>query len=182
MYDEKEVIEKVLSGDIDSFRLIVDQYKGLIFSICLNMTRDQYEAENLVQDVFIKAYHSLSTYKHRGFKTWISKIAVNKCLDYKRRIARQYEKPVPTHELNKYNSIHGPPVEELLIVQEEKNTVRKLCNSLPDIYRVVVTEYFIHSKGIRQIAEEKGLKVKTVETRLYRGLKILRKKWKEGYG
>ena len=70
-------------------------------------------------------------------------------------------------------------VEEHLIQEEEKETIIKLCDSLPQIYSSVVKEYFIHSKSIRKIATEEGLNEKTVETRLYRAVKMLSSKWKE---
>lgn len=182
MQDEKDIIKKVLSGDTDSFKLIVDKYQGLVYSICLNMTRDRFEAENLAQDTFIKVYNSLCTYKQKGFKTWISRIAVNRCLDYKKSAARRYEKLVSPDELNEFSYAHGPPIDEVLVLEEESSTVRTMCERLPDIYRDVVREYFINSKGVRQIADEWGVNVKTVETRLYRGIKILGQRWKEGYG
>lgn len=182
MQDEKDIINRVLSGDTDSFRLIVEQYQGLVFSICYNMVKDRFEAENLTQDTFIKAYDSLSTYEFKGFKTWISRIAINKCLDFKRRSFRHKEKLVAVDDLPDDINTFQPLVEELVIMEEEASAIRKVCDSLPDIYRQVITEYFINSKGVRQIADEGGLNIKTVETRLYRGIKMFGRKWKEGYG
>jgi Cu+-exporting ATPase len=71
-------------------------------------------------------------------------------------------------------------VEDDLLRKEESQAVREMCGTLPEIYQQVLTEYYLNSKSVRQIAAESDLKVKTVETRLYRGLKMLRHKWKEG--
>ncbi len=182
MFDEKEVIEKVLSGDVDSFRQIVDTYQGLVYSICLNMTGDRFEAENIAQDTFLKVYGSLSRYQYKGFKTWICRIAANSCIDYKRRMAKLHEDTVPPDQLVELEDGFSPTVEDLVITREEVSTVRNMCDSLPDIYKAVVIQYYIKSKSVRQIAHEEGLNEKTVETRLYRALKILGQKWKEGYG
>ena len=179
MQDEKEVINRILSGDTESFRYIVDEYKDLVFSICLNMTRDWFEAENLTQEIFLKVYNSLPSYRFMGFKTWISKIAVNKCIDNKRRLAKRLEEPTSPDDMPEFFSEGESLVEEHLIQEEEKETIIKLCDSLPQIYSSVVKEYFIHSKSIRKIATEEGLNEKTVETRLYRAVKMLSSKWKE---
>lgn len=179
MQDEKEVINRILSGDTESFRYIVDEYKDLVFSICLNMTRDWFEAENLTQEIFLKVYNSLPSYRFMGFKTWISKIAVNKCIDNKRRLAKRLEEPTSPDDMPEFCIEGESLVEEHLIQEEEKETIIKLCDSLPQIYSSVVKEYFIHSKSIRKIATEEGLNEKTVETRLYRAVKMLSSKWKE---
>jgi RNA polymerase sigma factor (sigma-70 family) len=146
------------------------------------MTGDRFEAENIAQDTFIKVFNSLSKYRFKGFKTWISRIAANSCIDYKRRMAKLHEDTVPPDELTEFKDGFAPTVEDLVIVKEEISTVRSMCDSLPDIYKEVVIQYYIRSKSVRQIAQEEGLNEKTVETRLYRALKILGQKWKEGYG
>ena len=181
LYDENTVIKSILSGDYNSFGSIVEHYQGLVFSICLNMTGDRFEAENLSQDIFIKIFNSLSTYEFRGFKTWITRVAVNRCMDFKRQAARRREEPVSPDNMELYCHELGPPVEELILRAEEAGTVRKVCDALPEIYRTVITEYFIKYKSIRQISTEMGISYKTVETRLYRGLKLLGERWKEGY-
>jgi len=180
---ENEVVKKVLSGDIDSFEYLVDSYKGLVFSIALNMTKDPFEAENLTQEIFLKVYRSLPSYEFRGFKSWISRIAVNSCIDYKRsQKSRVKETIIPPEELTNFSLDTGPPPEEFVIAKEEEDAALKVCESLPEIYRLVIKKYYIDSKGVRKIAEEEGISCKTVETRLYRGLSLLRKKWKEGCG
>mgnify|MGYP003836262545 CR=1 FL=1 len=179
--DERETIEKVLSGDADSFEDIVRSYSGLVYSICLSMLKDRFESENLAQEVFLKAYRSLKSYRNGSFKSWISRIAINKCIDFKRSKGRRHkETPAPPEMFSEFSADTGLRAEELLILKEELDTVRRICDTLPDIYRQVVTEYFLNSKGISQISEEKGINSKTVETRLYRGLKLCRKKWEEG--
>lgn len=179
MHNEKEVIEKILSGDTESFREVVDEYKDLVFSICLNMTRDWFEAENLTQEIFIKVYNSLPTYRFMGFKTWISRIAVNKCIDSNRRVAKYREELVPPGNMPEMCSEAERPVEEHLLQKEESETIMELCDSLPQIYSSVLKEHYINSKSIRKIASEGGLNEKTVETRLYRAVKMLSNKWKE---
>ena len=179
---EEELIKEVLSGDINCFEHIVEQYKGLVFSICLNMVRDRFEAENLSQEIFLKAYHSLPSYKFKGFKSWISRIAVNRCIDYKRyKSSRCEEALIPPEILSGYCLESGPSVEELVMAREQESAVRQMCEGLPEIYGLVVKKYFLESKGVRRIAEEEGINYKTVETRLYRGLKLLRERWKEDF-
>jgi len=76
------------------FEEIVDQYQDYVYSLCLGMVRDSHVAADITQDVFIKIYTSIGSYRQEGFKTWISRIATNKSIDYIRKKTREKEKLV----------------------------------------------------------------------------------------
>ncbi len=75
------LIEKVKNGNDHAFRLLVEKYRNLIFHIVYGILRNEKDAEDAAQEVFIKIYTSLPQYEKQGFKTWISRIAVNHAID-----------------------------------------------------------------------------------------------------
>ena len=75
---DESYIQKVLNGDIKSFRYFVDKYKHLLFSTSMRIIKDEQIAEEAVQDAFLKAFQGLNGFKGKSkFSTWLYKIVVN---------------------------------------------------------------------------------------------------------
>lgn len=88
-----ELVEKVRAGNDHAFRILIETYKQTIYRTVYSVLRNQKDAEDVTQEVFIKIYTSLPQYKNQGFKTWITRIAVNHAIDLKRKRQRQKEEP-----------------------------------------------------------------------------------------
>jgi RNA polymerase sigma factor (sigma-70 family) len=180
MKPEDLLIKKAAAGDKAAYEQLVDKYKKYVFAIVLNLTRDNFHAENIAQEVFLQVYISLPQYRFEGFRTWIGRIAVRKAIDWKReqqRIAEKERRAAAEEKLAAPEERGSP--EDTLIRQEEAQRIRSLCSRLPDTYRTVVEKYYFSGKSYRQIADEEGLALKTVETRLYRARQKLKEQWKE---
>lgn len=172
---DEEIIAQVLNGDIDAFSAIVERYKSYIFAIIFNFIKSNDEAENVAQEVFIKIYLSLPQYKKNNFKSWIGRIAVNKAIDYL-RAHKSMELPFKDTELVLKADITP---EDIYIKEYEKNRLKEACYSLPEIYKNVIYMFYFDRKNYEEIAAIEGVTVRTVESRLYRARKLLRKKWEE---
>jgi len=86
---ERQLIHNTLSGDSSSFQPLVEKYWGLVFSIIKKYVKDQETVADLSQEVFLIAYSRLQQYRPEfNFSPWLSKIAVNKALEYLRREKR----------------------------------------------------------------------------------------------
>jgi len=158
---------------------LVEEYKNLVYAICLNAVGDPFEAENLAQETFLQVYKSLPNYKFRGFTTWISRIALNKCIDFKRRAAvRRNKEAVSLFDLE-HMADERTSVQDMLIEKEERELLDKCLNKIPEHYAKVLRKSYQENKTCKQIAEEENISVRAVETRLYRGRKILRKRFEE---
>jgi len=84
--NEVDIINQVLGGNAAAFRMIVDAYKDLIFTIVIKIVRNREEAEEVTQDTFLKAYHALSSFKNESkFSTWIYRIAYNTAISRTRK-------------------------------------------------------------------------------------------------
>ena len=179
MRPEDFLIKKAAAGDKAAYEQLVDKYKKYVFAIVLNLTRDSFHAENIAQEVFLQVYISLHRYRFEGFRTWIGRIAIRKAIDWKRKQQRiaEKERRAAVEEKLAAQEERGSP-EDTLIRQEEAQRIRRLCSRLPDGYRTVVEKYYFSGKSYRQIADEEGLALKTVETRLYRARQKLKEQWR----
>lgn len=178
MNKEELIIKGVLAGDTNAFSLIVEGYKKYVFSIIYNIIRDQQETENIAQEAFLQAFSSLSTYQFKGFKSWLGRIATNKAIDYVRK--REKEKVIPLDYIDDKDWQSDISIEDEIIHKEELELIKNLCRDIPQKYSNVLEKYYINSFNCRRIAEEEGISIKTVESRLHRARNLLRVKWKEG--
>ena len=86
--DEKTLVERARKEDVSAFRQLVERYQKQIYHVSLDFTGNHHDAEDVVQDVLIKAYRSLGTFRGDSrFSTWIHRITINTCLDRARRMS-----------------------------------------------------------------------------------------------
>ena len=89
MLPDKEIIEKVLAGDKDLFRLLVQRYQTKLFGICLRLCKDQEKAKEVLQDAFVDIYKYLGSYKYKSsFNTWAYTIVYRKTLTFLKKNGR----------------------------------------------------------------------------------------------
>ncbi len=168
----------MINGNDHAFRILIEKYHNDLFRTIYAVLRDQKEAEDAAQEVFIKIYTSLPKYENQGFKTWITRIAVNHAIDMKRKKDRMQEDMLDS---NSYDSIGSDKesVETEVINKERRLLVRKKLHELPANYRNVIYDFYIEEKSYQQMAEEQNVQVKTIETKLYRARNWMKQHWKE---
>ena len=174
---DQVLIEKVLSGHDHAFRLLVEKYQNDLFRVIYAVLRDQKEAEDAAQEVFLKIYTSLPKYENQGFKTWITRIAVNHAIDVKRKRDRRQE-DVTDSVGNEFLNPQSISVETEVINAERQRLVHKKLNELPENYQKVIYDFYIAEKSYQQMAEEQNIQVKTIETKLYRARNWMKKQMK----
>ncbi|MGG3467668.1 sigma-70 family RNA polymerase sigma factor [Neobacillus pocheonensis] len=168
----------MLQGHDHAFRLLVEKYRNDVFRTVFAVLRDQKEAEDAAQEVFMKIYTALPQYENQGFKTWMTRIAVNHAIDVKRKQARRREEVVEVLEQDALGTSRDS-VEKEIIELDQRRLVRKRLNELPENYRDVIYGFYIAEKSYQQMAEEQNVQVKTIETKLYRARNWMKKNWKE---
>jgi RNA polymerase sigma factor (sigma-70 family) len=176
---DSALIEKVLDGNDYAFRLLVEKYRNDVFRTVFAVLRDQKEAEDAAQEVFMKLYSSLPQYENQGFKTWMTRIAVNHAIDVKRKQARRREEAANDLEQRALGTPKDS-VEEEIIENDRRTLVRQRLGELPENYREVIYGFYIAEKSYQQMADEQKVQVKTIETKLYRARSWMKKNWKEG--
>jgi RNA polymerase sigma factor (sigma-70 family) len=134
----------------------------------------------LTQETFLQVYKSLPQYEFRGFKTWLSRIALHKAIDYKRKAANKVRREsISLTEVADKLADESIPVQDLLIKEEEKALLAECLKRIPEHYQTVIRKSYEENKSCKEIAREENISVRTVETRLYRGKKILRQYFEE---
>ncbi len=97
MYTDEQLIKYILSGNNQMYRELINRYQHKVFSISLRFTNNQFDAEDIAQEIFLQAYKSLSTFNFdSNFSTWLYRITINKGLDWKKK-----NKSLPT--TNEFN-------------------------------------------------------------------------------
>ena len=165
----------------EDFRLLVEQYQKLVFTVCYQMVRDYHEAQNLTQETFLSAYKHIDRCQVAYIKPWLVRIATNKAKDY---LKSAYMRRVQLSEdidvdvgLPRYNGQeqfldHSP--DDIFLAQEEIQQVKAQIYALKEPYLQVSVLYFLQEKSTAEIAECLGRPIKTVKTQLYRAKNILK--------
>lgn len=163
--------------DTRTFSTYIDKYQDLVYHICLSFTRNYFDAQDLAQETFLSAFRRIDTFDGENFKAWISVIAANKCKDYLTNPRRKIV-PVEREELDLLASDKSPP-EETVINRLAAGHVQALCQALDEPYRSVALAYFCYDRKLSELAKESGIRLRTLQTRLYRAKKKLAALWEE---
>lgn len=176
---EKELIHNIKNGDTQAFRLLVEQHQQMVFRTVMGFVHVKEDAEDLTQEIFIHAYHSLLYYQEKAaFSTWLYRIAVNTCLNYiqKYRFKKLLdfaEEKMQTLFNQRDNSINP---EDQIIASETDLLIRKAINQLSEKQRTVFILSKYNELPQKKIAEIMQLSEGAVEQHLQRAKIKLQKK------
>jgi RNA polymerase sigma-70 factor (ECF subfamily) len=153
-------VARCLRGDASAFEALVTKHQRVLFSVALRLLHDYEDARDATQNAFIRAYERLDTYDpERKFFSWIYRIAVNECLNY-RRARRPHEQLAVTLEAKQ-------PEMDVVEAQELSDRVRAALMELTtDLREVVLLKYFAEL-SYDEISEAIGVPEKTVKSRLF---------------
>jgi RNA polymerase sigma factor (sigma-70 family) len=176
---DRKAIELVLSGDLDSFKLIQNKYKKLISALVRKMIKDEDDVQDLVQETFIKAYNALSTYNPiYPFSSWLYRIASNSCIDFlrkKRFKTISLNQPNPNSEDEPFFEIEDkstmPDIN--LLSEERRNALNSALAALPENLRYIIKLRHEDDMEYTQIAEHLNIPMGSVKTYLFRARKML---------
>jgi RNA polymerase sigma factor (sigma-70 family) len=175
MLTDKELIDKVLRGDLHSFRLLTDRYKNLVYHVTRRVVSKQEDAEDICQEVFIKVHQHLKTFKFQSkLATWIAQIAYNTSVNYIKKYETAHQ-PLYPDELGQVHFTTDTP-ELLADKSDTKVYLNKLIASLPVQYRTVLTLYHLQEFSYQEIETVTGMPEGTVKTHLFRARKMLKSK------
>ncbi|OPA80098.1 RNA polymerase subunit sigma [Paenibacillus selenitireducens] len=178
------MVRRIRLGDADAFRQLIDRYRQHVFQVAYSVVRDRADAEDIAQEVFIQIHRSLPQYESKGLKTWISRIALHKAIDYKRKLNRKQEDAVENLEEAVGSRMYvasGAAADVLseVIIRDRQARLRTELDQIPALHREMIESYYLAEKSYEQIAMECDISLKTVESRLYRARQWLRTHWKE---
>jgi RNA polymerase sigma-70 factor (ECF subfamily) len=166
--EDFKLVEKAIDGSRDAFKELFMKNVSKIHSLCLRISADAYIAEELTQEVFIKAWEKLKTFQFESkFSTWLHSIAVNQFLMHLRSEKRASEK---FEELNKDKSF-----EESKHQQDSRIDLENAITKLSEQARAVLVLHDIEGYKHNEISKMMSIQIGTSKAHLHRARKILRK-------
>lgn len=176
---DEAYIQQILSGNGRAFSALVEKHKDMVFNIIIRIVNQTEDAEELAQDVFLKAYKALPEFKKESkFSTWIYRIAYNTAISWTRK-SRPEVCAIDDHTINDYSEEEVPDLE----VQEANYSVEQQRQQMQDAIAVLNDEdklllnlFYYNELSIKEIAKTMGLQEGAVKVRLFR----LRNKIKKG--
>jgi RNA polymerase sigma-70 factor (ECF subfamily) len=173
------------SDDRREFDALVERYHKQAYNIAYRMAGNHADAEDLVQDAFIRAFRFFGQYRRElPFDSWLYKIMSNVFIDKLRRkpkaMIRSLDQPVVTSEgevqLDVADTACGP--EEAVLSREMDSRIQEALDTLPEVFRLTVIYADIEGLSYEEIAEATDTNIGTVRSRLHRGRRLLRNKLK----
>ncbi|KLT70683.1 RNA polymerase sigma factor [Flavobacterium sp. ABG] len=166
--DDQHYIRLIIQGDSNSFAVLVNRYKDMIFSLALKMVKNREEAEEVAQDTFIKIYTSLSKFKGDSkFSTWIYKIAYNTCLDRLKK-NRKEENNISIDEFSAHLIKTMDNALSVLEEKERKQTIQKCLNLLPGDENFLLTLFYFDDQSLEEIGKIMNISANNAKVKLFR--------------
>lgn len=170
MLSDEQIIARAVNGSHGDFRELMRRHQAAVYRLSYRILKRHEEAEDAVQETFLRVYQSLPSYSEQGrFWPWARRIAVNICL-------KKLSPEIPseeTEELIDESSSWDDPVQNEAIRRAEMEQMRKAVSGLPSTYRTVIVLRYEEELSYKEIADMLGEPVATVQVRLHRAKKML---------
>ncbi|MGB0885798.1 MAG: RNA polymerase sigma factor [Chitinophagales bacterium] len=168
-----EIIELCKENDRKAQRTLYDLFSKKMFVVCLRYSSDYSDAEDMLQEGFIKIFKKIDKYNHSGsFPAWMSRLISNNCIDIIRKkpnlyaITEGHENTLETYNTNAIDKLIGEDIVNLI-------------QSLPTGYRTIFNMYVVEGYSHKEIAEKLDISAGTSKSQLNRARKVLQKKLEE---
>lgn len=177
----REWMQKAKCGDEHAFTCLVRAYQDKVYSMAFYMTKNRQDAEDVTQEVFLKVWRSLDTYKEVASPgVWIMQIAKNACFDYLR--GRKRTQTEPLYEVYDGEQVERPLADEdvqsnpaaAAVQDERRQAVARAIMQLPPEHREVLVLRYIDGLSYEQMAKVLKERQGTVKSRLWRAKKSLK--------
>ena len=176
---DSELIAAVLQGDVSAFEPLVQKYQPRVFATARRYARRESEVEDIVQEVFIKAFQKLSSFRSDApFEHWLMRVAVRTCYDFLRKHQRNRETALAelTDEEDRWlDAVANNQAETPGNAEAAQALVARLMDVLPPADQMVITLLEIEQKSVKEIAELTGWSVSLVKVRAFRARAKMRK-------
>ncbi len=175
--NDNEIISKVLSGDHQAYALLVNRYQNYVFTLTLRMIKSREDAEEVAQDVFIKAYKYLADFRGASkFTTWLYTIVNNTCISFLRKKKLEIQS-LDNEKVFEVADNQDSGVKANLVEQKSRvSMVSKAISMLSRDDGEIITLFYKAEQSLEEIAEILGLEINTAKVRLHRARTRLKEK------
>src|ERR1043165_2050722 len=179
---DSEIISLVLKGDHDAYALLVERYKSYVFTLTLRFTKNREDAEEVSQDIFVKAYRSLADFKGTAkFSTWLYTIVNTTCITFlrKKRLDIRSLDDEKTFEVadSQDSGFRANQVEQ----KSRLNMVNQAIAMLGPDDAEIITLFYKNEQSLDEISQILGVEVNTAKVRLHRARTRLKEKMEKHF-
>jgi RNA polymerase sigma factor (sigma-70 family) len=179
---DKEVIARVLQGEQGLFVLLVERYRNYVFTLALRFTGNREDAEEMAQDIFVKAYRSLADFRGASkFSTWLYTIVHNTCISFLRKKKIGLE-PIDRANTQMQVEDRESGFNANIVEQKSKHAMVNQAIRLlsPDDHQVI-SLFYKGEQSLDEIGRIMGLEPNTVKVRLHRARQRLKEKMEKHF-
>jgi len=179
--EDDALVSEALAGREDSYSKLVDKYQKSLYFHIRKMIKEVELVDDLVQEVFMKAFHNLNSYSNEyAFSTWIYRIATNHTIDYLRKKKLQtlsIDQPYKTKDGDMEMQLPDESfsTDKPVMKKERKAVVQEAIDDLPEKYRLVIEMRHMEEKTYQEIADILDLPLGTVKAHIFRARELLYK-------
>lgn len=164
---DQELIQGCLREEAHCQKELFQRYSGRMLAVCLRYARHRLEAEDILQEGFIKVFNNIGSFKSKGsFEGWIRRIIVNTAL-------KNYQRKHFTNEQIAVEHFPDVPQQPVAYAQLGEQELLAMIARLPEGYRVVFNLYAIEGYSHKEIAETLGIRESTSRSQLVKARKML---------
>ncbi len=186
--DERLVRFFVAQDDEKAFEEIFNRYANKVYGLAMSITRNQIDAEDILQEVFLTLVKKINTFEGKAsFSTWLYRVTLNACYMHFRAKGKKHESNLSLENYAPYDengTLMGrikskdwsDQPDRVLFSREALEMIEKAINDLPENYRVVLYLRDVEDKSSDEVATILGISVGTVKSRLHRARLFLRDK------
>lgn len=173
-------VSRAREGDADAFRLLVEQNSRAVFRVAYRMTGNEHDADDVVQEVFLRAYRQIDHFEERAnFGTWLHRIAVNCSLDLLRsrgRHDRHYLHDTEDGQMTSMAESSDPQPDRLLLSAEVQKHVTEAMELLSGNERTAFVLRHFEGMPIEEIGRTLGIQVNAAKHTVFRAVRKLRER------
>jgi RNA polymerase sigma-70 factor (ECF subfamily) len=176
---DRELIAAVLKGETASFEPLVKKYQSRIFAMARRYARRESEVDDIVQEVFIKAFQKLDSYRAEApFEHWLMRLSVRTCYDFLRNHQRNRESAftdMTDQETDWLERFAADPDTAVETANAARDLVGRVLSQLPPSARLILTLLEIEERSVKEISELTGWSISLVKIRAFRARAAMRK-------
>jgi RNA polymerase sigma-70 factor (ECF subfamily) len=165
-----DLVRRALDGDLSAFEHLYRENVNRVYALALRMTADATQAEDMTQEVFVRAFEKLSTFRgESSFATWLHRLAVNLVIQNRRSDIRRLARVTPQEDLDSFDRGRHD------VATEPRIDLERAIATLPPGARAVFLLHDVEGFKHEEIARRTGAAVGTVKAQLFRARRLLRK-------
>jgi len=171
--DDNFYLEQIKQGNIDAYAMLINKHKTMAFNVALRVTHNREDAEEVIQDAFLKVYYSLKNFKGKSkFTTWLFRIVYNQA------ISKIRKKTIDQHTIDEEiidNFTAGEISNGLTYLKTEEQTkyINLALAKLTEEDSAIVTLFYLNESSVEEVSEITGLSEANVKVKLHRSRKKL---------